>query len=58
MCLFIYIDQFGHWFPQSVTQDENSLPDSSDGQNRIPIKKEKCKQTVISKLEITLTLIN
>ena len=54
MCLFIYIDQFGHWFPQSVTQDENSLPDSSDGQNRIPILKEKCKQRVV---EITLTLI-
>ena len=31
----LLIDQAGHWLPQFVTQDENSVPDSSDGQNLI-----------------------
>ena len=31
----LFIDQAGHWLPQFVTQDENSVPDSSDGQNLI-----------------------
>ena len=38
--MFIHIDQFGHWFPQSVTQVENSEPDSSEGQNLIHSCKE------------------